>query len=55
MPPSPPKVGEVDGENNKGGCGGHIVLMQRKVGNLGNLGGTTGWIYRAVLSKSCRL
>ena len=45
-------------ENDKGGVGkrgGRIVLMQRKVGNLGNLGRTTRWIHRAALVKSGRV
>ena len=35
--------------------GRHIVLMQRNVGNLGNLGMITGWIHTAALVKSGRV
>ena len=54
-PPPPPKVREGDSEKNKGGEGGErgrrIVLIQRKVGKMGNLGRTTGWIHMAALVK----
>ena len=58
LPPSPPKCGEGDGENDRRGVekrGRHIVLMQRKVENMGNLGRMTGYIYRATLVKSGRV
>ena len=56
LPLLPPKGGEVNGKNDKGGGSRRIILMQRKVGNMGdNLGRTTGWIHRAELVKSGRL
>ena len=58
LPPSHPKGVEGDGENDRGGVGirgRRIFLMQRKVGNLGNLGRTTGYIHRAALVKRGRV
>ena len=58
LPPSPPKSGEFNGENYRGGSGNRmwpIVLMQRKVGKLGNLGRRMGYIHREVLVKSGRV
>ena len=59
MLPSPPKEGDGDGENDKGRGGGErgrfIVLIQKKVVKLGNLGRTTGWIHSTVLVKSGRV
>ena len=58
LTPSLPKVGEGDGEDYIGGVGKRgrrIILMQRKVGNLSNLGRTTRYIHRAVLVKSVRV
>ena len=58
LPPSPSKGGYGNTENDKGGGrkrGRHIVLMQRKVGKLGELGKTTGWIHRSELVKSGRV
>ena len=34
--------------------GRHIVLKQRNVGKIGNLGRMTGWVHRAALVKSGR-
>ena len=58
MPPSSPKGGEGDEKNVKGGRGKRgrrIVLIQRKVGKLVNLGRKTGWIHRSDLVKSGRV
>ena len=60
LPPYRPKGVEVNGENDRGGWGrrrggGGIFLLRRKVGNLGNLGRTAGYIHRAPLFKSGRV
>ena len=58
LPPSPPKGGYGDGENDRSGVGKRrrrIVLMQRKFGKLGNLGRMTGYIHGAELIKSGRV
>ena len=54
----PPKGGEGDGKHDRGRVGKRvrrIVLAQRKVGNMGNLGRKTGYIHRAELVKSGRV
>ena len=58
LPPSPPKGGEGDGENDRGGVGKRrrcIVMIQREVVNLGNMGRTTGYIHRAPLVNISRV
>ena len=58
LPHSFPKGGEVDGKNDKGRGGkreSRIVLIQRKVGKLGNQGRMTGWTHRAALVKSSKV
>ena len=50
--PPPPKGGEGDEKKERGW---RIVLMHRKVGKLGNLGRTTGWIHREALVNSGRV
>ena len=52
------KYGKDDSENDRGGMGNwgrRIVLMQIKVGNLGNLGRMTRYIHKEPLVKSGRV
>ena len=54
--PSQRRRGRLLKQKGWGGGGSRrIVLMQTKVGNLGNLGWTTGYIYKAELVKSGRV
>ena len=58
LPLLPPKGGEVNGKNDKGGVGKsgrRIVLIQRKVGNMRNLGWKTGLIHWLALVNSGRI